>query len=534
MSRRRLPVCAGGPEGSGSGTESREVATMGVHRGTAHPGGDGHGGHPPGRHRGSPLRTLDEPALGAGVVLPVRHLNETPVPAETAYQLVHDELLLDGNARLNLATFVTTWMEPQASRLMLECAEKNMIDKDEYPQTAELEQRCVSILAHLWNAPDPSTAIGCSTTGSSEGCMLGGLALKRRWAKRRAGGAGDGAAGSGAGGSRAGESRAGSGAGWSGAGPGRGSGRPNLVMGGNVQVCWEKFCRYWQVEPRLVPMEAGRLHLTGEPAAAYCDENTIGVVAVLGSTMDGSYEPVAEIAAALDELHSRTGIDVPVHVDGASGGMIAPFLDPELPWDFRLPRVASINTSGHKYGLVYPGVGWVLWRDHESLPEELVFNVNYLGGNMPTFALNFSRPGAEVVAQYYVFLRLGMEGFRRVQQSCRDVATWLAEKVAELGPFELITRGEQLPVFAFTTKDDVGSFNVFDVSRRLRERGWQVPAYTFPENRTDLSVLRVVVRNGFTHDLAELLLGDLRRVLPELERQASPLAGGEMAAGFRH
>ncbi|WP_327069351.1 glutamate decarboxylase [Kitasatospora sp. NBC_01250] len=444
--------------------------------------------------------------VGAMRMAPPKHrLHHAPLPPHIAYQLIHDELMLDGNAKLNLATFVTTQMEPEADRLMVECADKNMIDKDEYPQTAELERRCVAILADLWHAPDPEQVVGCSTTGSSEACMLAGLALKRRWMRRN-------------------QDRYDAGA------------RPNLVMGVNVQICWEKFCNFWEVECRLAPMEGERYHLDAESALALCDENTIGVVGVLGSTFDGSYEPVQEICAALDELQERTGLDIPVHVDGASGGMVAPFLDPDLLWDFRLPRVASINTSGHKYGLVYPGVGWALWRDHEALPEELVFKVNYLGGEMPTFALNFSRPGAEVVAQYYNFLRLGREGYRAVQQSCRRVARHLAAEVEKLGSFRLLTRGDELPVFAFTVADEVTAFDVFDVSRRLRERGWQVPAYTFPDNRTDLSVLRMVCRNGFTMDLADMLLADLARLLPELSRQPGPAQerGIEPESGFHH
>ncbi|WP_434594252.1 glutamate decarboxylase [Streptomyces sp. A5-4] len=432
---------------------------------------------------------------------PTHRLPDSPVAPSTAYQLVHDELMLDGNSRLNLATFVTTWMEPQADVLMSECRDKNMIDKDEYPRTAALEQRCVAMLADLWNAPDPATAVGCSTTGSSEACMLAGMALKRRWANRNA-------------------DRY------------PGSARPNLVMGVNVQVCWEKFCNFWEVEARQVPMEGDRFHLDPQAAADLCDENTIGVVAVLGSTFDGSYEPVAEICAALDALQERTGIDVPVHVDGASGAMIAPFVDEDLVWDFRLPRVASINTSGHKYGLVYPGVGWALWRSPAELPEELVFRVNYLGGDMPTFALNFSRPGAQVVAQYYTFLRLGRDGFQAVQRTTRDVAMELAERIEELGDFRLLTRGNELPVFAFTTAPEVRNYDVFDVSRRLRERGWLVPAYTFPENRQDLSVLRIVCRNGFSADLAALLLEALRDSLPELRAQPEPV--GRAKSSFHH
>jgi len=332
--------------------------------------------------------------------------------------------------------------------------------------------------------------------------MLGGLAMKRRWQQRRR---------------AAGQSTA----------------RPNIVMGINVQICWDKFANYFEVEPRLVPMDGERFHLDGAEAVKLVDENTIGVVAVLGSTFDGSYEPVAEIAAALDDLQARTGIDVPIHVDGASGGMIAPFLDPDLAWDFRIPRVASINTSGHKYGLVFPGVGWVIWRDEAAMPEELIYHVNYLGGDMPTFALNFSRPGAQIVAQYYMFLRLGREGYKAVHSVCRDVACTLSARLAEMGPFQLITNGSELPVVAFQVKPEIDNFSVFDVSRRLRERGWQVPAYTFPKNREDLAVLRIVVRNGFSHDLAALFVADLERLLPELERQAEPV-DKKLAVSFRH
>ena len=451
----------------------------------------------------NPLVTGTDAAPGTEAAPPKHALNPGPVSARTAYQLVHDELLLDGSARLNLATFVGTWMEPEAGQLMSESMDKNMIDKDEYPQTAAIEARCVAILADLWHAPDAATATGCSTTGSSEAAMLGGLALKRRWQKRRAA-------------------------------DGETAARPNLVMGANVQVCWEKFCRYWEVEPRLVPVEGDRLHLGAAEAVAACDENTIGVVAILGSTYDGSYEPVAEIAAALDELAAGGGPDVPVHVDAASGGMIAPFLDPELVWDFRLPRVASINTSGHKYGLVYPGVGWALWRDADALPRDLIFTVDYLGGEMPTFALNFSRPGAEVIAQYYMFFRLGFDGYTQVQAASRKVATHIAAEVSAMPCFALVSSGAELPVVAFTTGPDVEAWDVFAVSRGLRERGWQVPAYRFPADREDLAVLRVVCRNGFSEDLAERFLDALRGVVRDLD--AAGARGGPASGrqGFHH
>jgi glutamate decarboxylase len=395
--------------------------------------------------------------------------------------------MLDGNARLNLATFVTTWMEPEADILMAESADKNMIDKDEYPQTAELERRCVNIISDLWNAPESDGGgTGCSTTGSSEACMLGGLALKWRWRDRR----------------RA-EKKS--------------TDKPNLVMAANVQVCWDKFCRYWDVEPRLVSVDAENTHLTAEKAIAACDENTIGVVAILGSTFDGCYEPVKEINDALDKLQEDTGLDIPIHVDGASGGFVAPFIDPDLEWDFRVPRVMSINTSGHKYGLVYPGVGWIIWRDASDLPDDLVFKVDYLGGQMPTFALNFSRPGAQVVAQYYNLLRLGFEGYRSIQQSCRDTAKWVATQFAAMGPFELVSDGGALPVFAVRLKDEITTYTVFDISDRLRMRGWLVPAYHMPPDIEDMAVLRVVVRNGFGRDLAGMLIADLQREIDHLE-----------------
>jgi glutamate decarboxylase len=437
--------------------------------------------------------------------LPHNALSEHGTGGEIAYDLLANELLLDGSARLNLATFVTTWMPPRAEALMGLTADKNMIDKDEYPQTAEIERRCVNIIGRLWHASGEGDVTGTSTTGSSEAAMLGGMALKWRWRERM---------------------RA----------AGKPTDRPNLVTGANVQVCWEKFCRYWEVEPRLVPMEGDRYHLGAEEAVALCDENTIGVVAVLGSTFDGSYEPVKEICAALDGLADGGGPDVPVHVDAASGGFIAPFVQPDLEWDFRLARVQSINASGHKYGLVYPGVGWAIWRDQEALPRDLVFNVNYLGGSMPTFALNFSRPGSEVIAQYYMFVSLGANGYRRVQQGSSAVAQHIAREIADMGPYRLVTDGSELPVFAFTLAPEVTNYTVFDVSARLREQGWLVPAYTFPENRQDLAVLRIVVRAGMSRDMADLFLDGVRKQTASLEALKAPLQQRSMeeVSAFKH
>jgi glutamate decarboxylase len=420
----------------------------------------------------------------------------------TAYHLIHDELILDGSSRFNLATFCSTWMEPEAHKLMSETFDKNMIDKDEYPQTAELEMRCVHMLAELWNAPSAEGTIGTSTIGSSEACMLGGLALKWRWRKKMKT-------------------------------LGKSTDKPNLVMGTNTQVCWHKFARYWDVEPREVALEGNDVVTNPERAAAACDENTIGVVTVLGSTFTGHYEDVLALSSALDQLQEKTGLDIPIHVDGASGAFVAPFLQPHLVWDFRLPRVKSINTSGHKYGLVYPGVGWIIWRELSDLDPDLIFNVDYLGGAMPTLAINFSSPASQIVAQYYNLIRLGKSGYRAVHEACQEVAVELADKIEKLGPFQILSTGHDLPVIAWTLKDPALNWSLYDLSDRLRDRGWQVPTYKMPANRQDLIVQRAVVRNGFTHDLAGMLLRDIRRHLDWFATQPgfNPTLDG---TGFHH
>lgn len=424
---------------------------------------------------------LSHPNLPAD--LPRDRLPEVGMRGDGAYELIHSHLLLDGHARLNLATFVGTWLEPEATRLMQECAEKNLIDKDEYPQTADLEQRCLRMLAHLWRAPDPAASVGASTTGSSEGCLLAGLVMRWHWRRRQRANGAD-------------------------------ASRPNIVMGANRQVCWDKFCVYFDVEPRFMPLAEGRLHLTAEEVSGLCDEHTIGVVGVLGSVVDGSYEPIAAIAAALDGLEERTGLSIPLHVDAASGGFVAPFNSPDLRWDFQLPRVQSINASGHKYGGVPPGVGWVLWRSDALLPRELRFDVNYLGGVTPTIGMTFSRPGAQVVAQYFNFLHLGRRGYERRMAALEAIACHLADGLAALPALRLVShpRG-QLPVFCVELDPSLRGWTVFHLSDKLRERGWLVPAYTLPEGQSERAVLRFVVRAGFSRHLAEELLEDVGRAV---------------------
>jgi glutamate decarboxylase len=425
--------------------------------------------------------------------IPSLRLPDEAMDPDAAYRFIHDELMLDGSSRLNLATFVTTWMDPQAERLMAETFDKNMIDKDEYPATAAIEQRCVCMVADLFHAEDlrdddPNSAVGVSTIGSSEAVMLAGLAMKWRWREKMA------------------RSKNGD---WKGR-------TPNLVMGANVQVVWEKFCRYFDVEPRYLPMAEDRFVITPEQVLENIDEDTIGVVAILGTTYTGELEPIGEICAALDKLAADGGVDVPVHVDAASGGFAVPFLHPDLVWDFRLPRVVSINVSGHKYGLTYPGIGFVVWRSAEYLPEDLVFRVNYLGGDMPTFTLNFSRPGNQVIGQYYNFLRLGRGGYATVMQSLSATARWLGDELKESKHFEVVADGSAIPVVSFRLKGDFG-YSEFDVSHALRSYGWQVPAYTMPDGAEDITMLRVVVREGFSADLARALHDDLTTTLSHLD-----------------
>ena len=440
-----------------------------------------------------------EATVAARHVIPAQE----SLPA-TAKQIVEDETILDGNARLNLATFVSTWMDDEAKQVYESSFDKNMIDKDEYPQTAAIEDNCWHMLANLWNAPDAAKSIGTSTIGSSEACMLGGLAFKRRWQQAR---------------------RA----------AGKDTSTPNLVMSSAVQVCWEKFCNYFDVEARYVPISADHKTLDGHELEKYVDENTIGVVAIMGVTYTGMYEPVAEIAAALDEIQKKTGLDIPIHVDGASGAMIAPFLQPDLVWDFRLDRVHSINTSGHKYGLVYPGLGWVVWRDAQWLPDDLVFKVSYLGGEMPTFALNFSRPGAQVLLQYYLFLRLGFEGYRAVQQAAQDVALFLSAGIAKLDAFELWNDGSDIPVFAWRLKDGhTKNWTLYDLQDRLRMRGWLVPAYPMPADLEQITVQRIVVRNGLSMDLAADLLDAIAAEVAHLDALTAPMPDDHPASAFHH
>jgi glutamate decarboxylase len=439
--------------------------------------------------------------------LPKYRFPDDEIESDHAYQVISDELMLDGNARQNLATFCQTWEEPQVAALMELAINKNMIDRDEYPQTAEIERRAAHMMADLWNAPDAANTVGTSAIGSSEACMLGGLAAKWRWREKR---------------------RA----------AGLPTDKPNMVCGA-VQVVWHKFAKYWDIEIREVPMAHGKYEMTPDDVLSLVDENTIMVVPTLGVTYTGAYELVQPIAEALDELAASGGPDVDIHVDAASGGFLAPFCAPDLVWDFRLPRVKSISTSGHKFGLAPLGVGWVVWRDEAELPDDLVFHVNYLGGDMAVFQINFSRPAGQIVAQYYDFLRLGREGYRRVHMAAYATGQFLAEEIPKLGPFELLCDANPetgIPTVTWKIRDgeDPG-YTLFDLADRLRMRGWQVPAYTLTGTASDIPVQRILVRQDVSRDMASLLLDDVRDAIGHFAKHpvTVPMTKEE-SSGFNH
>ena len=431
------------------------------------------------------------------------------MPARAAYQIIHDELNLDGNPALNLASFVTTWMEPEADKLIMESIGKNYVDNDEYPQTQVIQNRVVNMLARLFNAPTESKSIGSGTIGSSESIMLGLLAHKWTWKKRREA-------------------------------EGKSTDKPNIVMGADVHTVWEKFARYFDVELKLIPLKKNMCEITeteitkvmssfscisglkediytvtAEDVKAEVDENTIAVGAVVGTTFTGQMDPIEEINNALLEIKETKGWDIPIHVDGASGGFTLPFLYPELKWDFRLEQVRSINVSGHKYGLVYPGIGWLIFKDKTDLPEELIFNINYLGGIMPNYSLNFSKGSSTIIAQYYNLIRLGMKGYKNIMENMQENAHYLASKLNGTNKFEVINKGIIFPIVTVQLQNS--DFTVFHLSEKLRQKGWIVPAYTLPANADDIAVLRMVVKESFSKDMVEMLFTDIMESIEKLE-----------------
>lgn len=447
-------------------------------------------------------------SLESDILLPREKINQKAINPDVAYRLVADEMMHDGNPRYNLATFVQTYMEPMAKQVMIDTISTNAIDKAEYPQTTEVEKRCVKIIADLWHAPKDEDFMGTSTVGSSEACMLGGMAMKFRWRKRAQA-----------------------------LGIDINAKKPNLVVSSGFQVVWEKFCVYWDIELRQIPMTADCMTLDPDAAIKACDEYTIGIVPIMGITYTGGYDDIVAINDKLNEYNKTAKISVPIHVDAASGGLYLPFVDPDLTWDFRLNNVVSISTSGHKFGLVYPGLGWVMWRDKQYLPEELLFQVAYLGAFEPTFQINFSRPGSQIWAQYFNFVRWGFEGYKAVHEKSRDVGLFLAKGIKELAIFDILNDGKNIPIICWSLKKDANkAWTEYDLSDRLRYYGWQLPAYPLPKNLDDVTIMRVVVRADQSMEQMSLLLRDIKDSIEYLDAhmKVKAAAPAVKAKGYTH
>jgi glutamate decarboxylase len=432
------------------------------------------------------------------IEVPEHEFPKTGMAARAAEALVLSQEWTDTNPMLNMSTFVTTYAEPEAVETAKRNMFKNYIDHDMYPQLFAMETRMVKWLHQLWNGPEGVEPYGTATVGSSEACMLAGLAHKWNWRQKRER-------------------------------EGKDTTRPNMVTGGNVQVVWKKFLRYFDVEPRIVPLKPGNYRLTAEDLDKYVDENTIAVVAIAGQTFTGEDDDFQGIHDWLDAYEAKTGISIPMHIDGASGGFVNPFLYPDYRWDFRLPRVQSINGSGHKYGLTPPGLGWVVFRERKVFNEDLVFYVNYLGGEMPTATLNFSRNAFQIAVQYYQFLRLGFDGYKRIMQHTLDNAIALRKTLVESGYFNIMNEQQRIPVVAVTLDKSVTKFNEFDVSNKVREKGWVLSAYSMPANAQEVKSLRVVVRPHINHNVAQILARDIVNACKYLETH-----GGNAIAPMLH
>jgi len=452
------------------------------------------------------------------IELPTTKLIEATIPSADAYDIIMDELMNEGNARLNLATFCQTKMEDEAIKLIASTLDKNAIDKSEYPKTTEIENRCVAILANLWNHDGETNFIGTSTIGSSEACMLGGLALKFKWRRNIAKLEKSGVLK-------------------------REVRKPNLVISSALQVCWEKFAVYFDVELRRVPLTEKSLSLDPATVLNYCDENTIGIVGILGITYTGKFDNIEKLNEVINIYNTKYKGQRPplyMHVDGASGGLFVPFVDEKLIWDFKLNNVVSISASGHKYGLVYPGVGWVVWKDEDFVDSELIFKVSYLGGELPTMAINFSKSGSQMIAQYYQFLRLGKSGFRDIHLNSQRLALTITNYLKNSGIFKILNDGENLPVVCWTLTKIDKNWTLYDLSDILLKKGWQIPTYPLPHALEDIIIQRIVVRADLTMDLVDELIIDFQNGIKKLDeiyhdfKSLTKVNEVKKAVGFTH
>ncbi len=447
---------------------------------------------------GNNQNNFSEPIFGSHQMrepAPAEFIPKLSTASEIAYQIVKDETFPQTQPRLNLATFVTTYMDEYGTKLMNESVGINYIDETEYPRVAVMCGRCINMVANMWNSPEKAEwKTGAVGIGSSEACMLGGVAAWLRWRDRRKA-------------------------------QGKPYDKPNLVMSTAYQVVWEKFCQLWQIEMRTVPITREHITLDIDEAIKMCDENTICIVPIAGVTWTGMNDDIEGLDKALDKFNAKTGYDIPIHVDAASGGFILPFLNPKKKWDFRLKWVLSISTSGHKYGLVYPGLGWVIWKDKKYLPDQMSFSVNYLGANISQVGLNFSRPAAQILAQYYNFIHLGEEGYKEIHSNSMEIAKYCHEQIGKMDCFKNYCETLENPLFIWSLNpafDIVAKWTLFDLQDKLMQSGWMVPAYTMPKDIEDMVVMRIVVRQGMSRDMADMLIEDIINAVTELEKLKYP------------
>jgi len=435
---------------------------------------------------------------------PLDSLYESKMSASEAYEIVNSESYFDGDPQLNLATFVSTWMEPTAIELMKKNLDKNYIDKLIYPQTIEIEKRCVSILANLYNANIKDNPTGTSTIGSTEAALLAALNYKFMWKK------------------------------WAAAHELK---DPEIIIGTNVQVCWDKFAKYFEVKPIKIPVGPDHKININE-VAKHLSDKTICVVGILGNTFTGEFDDIKGLNDAVDNYNRNHKWQIPIHIDAAIGGFIAPFYKKykDIPWDFRLKWVKSINISAHKYGLVYPGLGWAIWRNKNDLDKELIFTIDYLGGSQDDFSLNFSRNASNVIAQYYNLTRLGAEGYEEIMNYLYEIQDYFLKKITNLRLyntkiFNVVNSTPDIPiiVISLTKEGKALGLDLATIAIKMKEYGWSIPVYPLPIPLHNEIVMRMVLKVGFNFGMADKLYENIVKAIEETN--SIPTTANSLSSG---
>eukprot|EP00511_Aplanochytrium_stocchinoi_P009187 CAMPEP_0204863496 /NCGR_PEP_ID=MMETSP1348-20121228/3354_1 /ASSEMBLY_ACC=CAM_ASM_000700 /TAXON_ID=215587 /ORGANISM="Aplanochytrium stocchinoi, Strain GSBS06" /LENGTH=570 /DNA_ID=CAMNT_0052013835 /DNA_START=95 /DNA_END=1807 /DNA_ORIENTATION=+ len=439
-------------------------------------------------------------------------LVEVGFPARYCLREVEDMHSLDFSQNLNTSSYVNVVAEPEEEEVALMGLKVNLADQTVYPASFRMHNKCVNIVANLWNCPKPKdfdnnggTYAGAGTVGSTEACLLSGLALKFRWRK------------------------------WYARKYNKSeeevlSIRPNLVISTLYQAAWEKLFKYFDIIPKFVRPSYKEMKIDPEKVGALIDEHTMGVVCIMGNHYSGHYDRVDLVDAIVEKVNKEKGLEVGIHVDAASGGFVAPFQEYLPPWDFRLKNVMSISASGHKFGEAVCGTGWLVWRQKERLAEHVAISVSYLGGHADSYTLNFSRPAAGLYSQMYKFFRLGREGYTQITENMMAVAKYIRDEIKGMKGedgvtplFEILDDGDKgcLPVVAAMLNPDLHlPFDDVDLQYALVQGHWYVSGYAMafehPTQKTQLALFhdqvssktmfRIVVKSNLTIRLAEHLV----------------------------